>query len=201
MDISQQSPLIRVSFALVAVLTLYALFTSLTLWRRRQALQREKGTLPAPRYPQKDRILGLDVFNINMKAIKEHRFLALTLQRFKTMGTNTFQMVALGRKLVVTTEPENLKAMQAVDFKKWGLGRRRKDGFKPLLGAGRWPFYHLLFFQSRGFMTVLTLLRNFQGSSPLMAQNGNIPVKCSGPILCARKSATSVLWTLMSPTC
>lgn len=50
-----------------------------------------------------------------------------------------------------TLEPENLKTIQAVDHKKWGLGTRRKIGFRPLLGDGEFfffffPFFFFLFF-------------------------------------------------------
>ena len=37
----------------------------------------------------------------------------------------------------ITIEPENLKSIQAIDFKKWGLGTRRKVAFEPLLGHGK----------------------------------------------------------------
>ena len=46
------------------------------------------------------------------------------------------QMKLLGRHAYFTIEPENLKTIQAVEFKKWGLGSRRKTAFDPLLGAG-----------------------------------------------------------------
>ena len=45
---------------------------------------------------------------------------------FKILFTNFIQ----------TLEPENVKTMLALDFKKWGLGDRRKHAFVPLLGHG-----------------------------------------------------------------
>lgn len=42
-----------------------------------------------------------------------------------------------------TLEPENLKTIQAVDHKKWGLGTRRKIGFRPLLGDGEFFSFSL----------------------------------------------------------
>lgn len=45
-----------------------------------------------------------------------------------------------------TLEPENLKTIQAVDHKKWGLGTRRKIGFRPLLGDGEFSFFLFSFF-------------------------------------------------------
>ena len=48
-------------------------------------------------------------------------------------------MIALGRKFIVTTEPEILKTIQAINFKQWGLGGRRKVAFRPFLGDGKAP--------------------------------------------------------------
>lgn len=45
-----------------------------------------------------------------------------------------------------TLEPENLKTIQAIDHKKWGLGTRRKIGFRPLLGDGEVYFFFLFSF-------------------------------------------------------
>lgn len=50
-----------------------------------------------------------------------------------------------------TLEPENLKTIQAVDHKKWGLGTRRKIGFRPLLGDGEF-FYSFSFWNKNGVM-------------------------------------------------
>ena len=38
--------------------------------------------------------------------------------------------------MITTIEPENLKTIQAIDFKKWGLPERRIQAFLPFLGAG-----------------------------------------------------------------
>ena len=76
------------------------------------------------------------MFRQNMSAFKNHHFLETSYNRFREMGVNTFQFVALGRKIMITVEPENLKTIQAVNFKHWGLGSRRKVGFRPLLGDG-----------------------------------------------------------------
>ena len=36
----------------------------------------------------------------------------------------------------MTVEPTNLKVIQALEHKKWGLGGRRVRAFRPLLGDG-----------------------------------------------------------------
>ncbi|EME45917.1 hypothetical protein DOTSEDRAFT_70063 [Dothistroma septosporum NZE10] len=121
---------------LVAVYIIYQLFVSTTSWTRRRAFKRQRGVLEAPKLPQWDRIYGIDLFLENIKALKEHRLLELAYGRFTKTGINTMQFTALGRHLHMTIEPENLKTIQAIDQKKWGLGERRKVGFMPLLGVG-----------------------------------------------------------------
>jgi len=45
----------------------------------------------------------------------------------------------------MTIEPANLKVMQALEHRKWGLGGRRKVAFRPLLGDGEDGFFLFLF--------------------------------------------------------
>ncbi|KAF2215909.1 hypothetical protein CERZMDRAFT_109751 [Cercospora zeae-maydis SCOH1-5] len=125
--------------AVVGLALLYAIYqlaTSLDRWSKRRALKREKGCLDAPKWPQKDPVLGLDVFFDNIAALKARNLLEVTADRFRAAGVNTFQLKALGRRIHTTIEPENLKVIQAIDHKKWSLGTRRKVGFRPLLGDG-----------------------------------------------------------------
>jgi len=120
-----------------AIYLVYYVFGSLAIWSRRRALQREKGTLPAP-WPdrQGERILGLFAFRDNLKSLKNHTLLAEATDLFFKSGVNTIQILVLGRHLHVTIEPENLKTIQAIDAKKWSLPNRRKTRFHPLLGEG-----------------------------------------------------------------
>ncbi|KAK4541993.1 hypothetical protein LTR36_007193 [Oleoguttula mirabilis] len=137
MDISSMPYVAKATLGLACVFIVYQAFAQLTTGRQRRALKREKGTLPAPWFSGfRDHILGLDLFRKNMKLIKEHRLLEVVTARFKNDGVRTFRILLLGRQVHFTIEPENLKVIQAVDHKKWGLGSRRKFGFRPLLGDG-----------------------------------------------------------------
>jgi hypothetical protein len=73
-----------------------------------------------------DPILGLDFFIANRKIFKAHKVLETMTKRFERMQTNTMRVRALGQILHITIEPENLKTIQAIDFKSWSLGTRRK---------------------------------------------------------------------------
>lgn len=129
---------------LTLLYTIYHTISALDLWNRRRAFKRDRGVQDAPRLPQKDPILGLDLFFENIASLKNHTLLETTASRFRDTGFNTFRLVALGRHMHATLEPENLKTIQAIDHKKWGLGTRRKIGFRPLLGDGE--FYFILFY-------------------------------------------------------
>jgi hypothetical protein len=55
-------------------------------------------------------------------------------RRFEDVG-NTFSHVSMGRKIWVTREPENVKAILATNFKDFGIGQRFR-AMGPLLGQG-----------------------------------------------------------------
>ncbi|KAL6149689.1 hypothetical protein ACJQWK_02637 [Exserohilum turcicum] len=77
-----------------------------------------------------------------LKADKEHRL----LQYFKKRSDlncdeqgnpiNTLTQHLLGTKTVFTTDPRNVQAILATQFKDFGLGRVRNATFAPLLGHG-----------------------------------------------------------------
>ena len=120
----------------VFLVVLRSIYWRLTTGRQRAAIIREKGCLPTPRLPAKDPILGFDVFRSTMKAFKEKRGLETLTARFETMGSNTFKIHSMGRNFITTIEPENLKTIQALNFREWGLGKRRIVDFGPFLGRG-----------------------------------------------------------------
>ncbi|KAF2170205.1 hypothetical protein M409DRAFT_64540 [Zasmidium cellare ATCC 36951] len=136
MDLSKLPATAKVGLGLAAFYLLYRLVASITLWNKRRAMKREKGVMAVPWYQALDPFFGIDVVRGNIKNIREHKMLEKSHERFDIMGVNTFQINILGRHFHVTREPENLKVIQAVDFKKWNLGRRRKTDFAPLLGSG-----------------------------------------------------------------
>ena len=70
--------------------------------------------------------------------------LELSESRFRMLGTNTFYINLLGQFVAMTTEPDNLKAVQATQFDQFGLGTRRKQTFGELFGEGRFTREHHL---------------------------------------------------------
>lgn len=125
--------------ALVAVIALYVVYYvrwQLTTGKTRRRIIRENGCLPARKYPAKDPIFGLDLFRGSIKALAQHNFMKIGQERFNNLGVNTFSANVLDLTLVFTIEPENLKVIQSLDFKNWGLPHRRAQFMGPLLGDG-----------------------------------------------------------------
>ena len=117
-----------------ALYLLYCIYWELTVGAARRRMIREKGCEPVNRIPD-DPFIGLRVFWNARKWFKEHTVMENMYLRFQKQG-NTFAMKALGANVIATIEPENLKVIQALEFKKWSLGKRRIEAFMPLLGPG-----------------------------------------------------------------
>lgn len=72
-----------------------------------------------------------------INSLKENDFLNAEVRIYNEIGRRTtFQQSSLGRHFHVTTEPENIKAMLATQFKDFGLGPIRYNVLEPLLGRG-----------------------------------------------------------------
>jgi len=98
MDTMTLPHMAKAAILLAIVFVVYQAYVQLTVGRRRRALQRDKGTLPAPwHFELRDRIMGLDDFLANIKALKEHRYLARGQARFENQGVRTMHTVSLGR--------------------------------------------------------------------------------------------------------
>jgi hypothetical protein len=130
--------LVKAGAFLATIYFLYALARSITLHHSRSAFKRSTGAQSAKPYPQWERIIGWDMFKDSLQAFREHRMLERSQERHRITGATTFNIMVLGRSTTMTLEPQNLKVIQALDHKKWGLGRRRKTAFKPFLGDGKY---------------------------------------------------------------
>lgn len=129
-----------VATAIVALVLSYALYLTITSLRRRAqqyAIRARTGALDAPQVPRWPLLWGVDVMSANIKTIRDKVVLSTELGMFREIGSYTWSTMLLGTRFINTAEPENLKAIMATDFKKWGLGWQRKKVFRPLLGEGR----------------------------------------------------------------
>ena len=119
-----------------AFYVLYCIYWELTVGAKRRQIIKDRGCKPIPRVPDYEPFFGIRVFLENMKHLKSHSILDLGLRRWKSMKTNTFEIVSAGQTLTISMEPENIKHVLALQFKNFGLGERRKRSFLPLLGPG-----------------------------------------------------------------
>ncbi|GIZ37945.1 hypothetical protein CKM354_000137300 [Cercospora kikuchii] len=79
---------------------------------------------------------GLSVIKDGVRAMKDHRLLELSSNRFGAIGSNTVHVKFPGGHFYETADPENVKTMLSSDFRKWGLAKARKDTFRPVMGEG-----------------------------------------------------------------
>ena len=133
------SSLIQLFLASCAIYALYYIHWELTVGTSRRAIIKKYGCKPMRSYPDLNSfphsVVGIKHAIQSIRAAKEHRLMAHNRARYLENGNNTHLKFFL-TDMMQTIEPENLKTMMALDFKKWGLGDRRKDAFVPLLGHG-----------------------------------------------------------------
>ena len=127
--------LIVVGVALVTLYVVQALVsTFMASWRyaRRAA---EFGCKPPPQRREK-LPLGLDYIWALMKADREYRLPQEILKTYQETGHTTFAQHLLGTENIITSDPKNVQAVLALQFKDFELGERRRKNFYPLLGEG-----------------------------------------------------------------
>merc|ERR1711939_23398 len=100
----------------------------------RRRFARHYGCRPVARSYNRDPFLGLDTIPATIRALRQHKVLEKSCERFRTYG-NTFAVKELLNRAILTVEPENIKAILSINFRDYGIGHRLGP-FKPLLGAG-----------------------------------------------------------------
>lgn len=78
---------------------------------------------------------GLRFYRKLRKAQEEHKVPKFIQNSFESLGKRTFRRQVLSRFVFSTTDPENIKAVLATNFKDFSFGLRRPIFF-PLLGDG-----------------------------------------------------------------
>ncbi|PVI08347.1 cytochrome P450 52A12 [Periconia macrospinosa] len=91
---------------------------------------------PIPKCPSWDPIFGIDFFVKRIRAVRSHSWLRFTSDFFASIGVNTCEVNILGKKVIFTIEPDNLKSIHLDNFKSWGLSPNRKARVVPLIGHG-----------------------------------------------------------------
>lgn len=94
---------------------------------------RSLGCSPVAVYPHKDPILGLDLFRETLRAMNTHALLPLWDARFKRYG-NTHYTLTLGKWVLMTNEPENVKVILGTKMAEWPIDGPRLHASVAVLG-------------------------------------------------------------------
>lgn len=126
---------LKVIFILIVVLlTLNSAYVSIRSFFVRRRFARDHGCRPVARSLNKDPFLGLDTIPGTIRAIRQHKMLESSCERYRVYGT-TFAVKELQKRAIVTVEPENIKTVLSLKFNDYGISHRLKP-FEPLLGKG-----------------------------------------------------------------
>lgn len=89
---------------------------------------------------QRTGLFGINIVRNLLKADKECRFPIHLKERAEAACKNegkslhTFHQIILGSPSIFTSDPKNIQAVLATQFKDFGLGDARNNNFYPLLG-------------------------------------------------------------------
>ncbi|KAE8453474.1 hypothetical protein EG329_010335 [Mollisiaceae sp. DMI_Dod_QoI] len=117
------------------VVVLGLLLRKVTNYIRVARFKSKHGCKPETRIRQPERIVGYELYKIQLNASKNKKILAVGRQRFLKSSSLEDQTIDIFKKFYNTIEPENIKTILATNFKDFGLGRRQ-ESFGPLLGQG-----------------------------------------------------------------
>lgn len=123
-------------FSIICLLFSRYTYHYLTNGATRRRFIASKGCKPIRKWRNKDPFLGIDLIWDSFRALKEHRALEQTKDRFDILGVTTAQLSVLSMTFVSTLEPENLKSVLSSDFQNYSLGDNRKKLMRPVLGDG-----------------------------------------------------------------
>lgn len=92
---------------------------------------RKKGCQPCRRIPQRERLIGYDLYQQEVTLAREGQSLQAAQNRFRLFG-DTFSGVVMGQFFITTVDPENVKALLSSQFSDFDSGK--KSLFGPFIG-------------------------------------------------------------------
>jgi hypothetical protein len=102
--------------------------------RRFERKARSLGCQPAKTYPHQDPVLGLDFFVATVRGLKQCTLLDDMDRLFRSVG-DTFWFLSLGRWMMLTDEPDNIKTILALNMDDWPIAGPRLWSLLPILGS------------------------------------------------------------------
>ena len=121
----------------VLFLVLCKIISSVRARSRRSTEAARRGCLPAPTLPRKG-FLGIKRLKESIKATHEERGPQYIVEGMNEVGkdVHTLRVPILDYELLITRDPENVKAMFATQSQDFDIGTHRQNSFMPLLGHG-----------------------------------------------------------------
>lgn len=160
-------------------------------YRRHQILIRQHGCLPPPKAKLKDPIFGIDVILSNGRAAREHRSLQTFEERFYSIGAT--YSTKHGFPLIITMEPENVRAVINQNFHDYALAPFRQPALKHFLGDGifttdgeKWHSSRALLrpnFNRDQIANLEAIETHVQDLFALLPRDGTTPVDLKGLLL------------------
>ena len=125
------SYLLILSFALL----LWHCLRSIAAGRNRKRLARQNGCQLPPRFPQWDKIFGIDVLLENYKSFRDRTYLSTMTKNFEMYG-HTWTCTTMGETSLATIHIENIRTILVTKPHFFELGRTRRSVLGPILGHG-----------------------------------------------------------------
>ncbi|KAF8852932.1 putative cytochrome P450 [Acephala macrosclerotiorum] len=121
----------------VLLFIIYKIITAKLNGRRYRAESALRGCAPAPTL-HSNNLLGTSRLKESIKATKEDRGPQYVVSAMNEVGTNihTLRVPILDYELLVTRDPENVKAMFSTQSSDYDISATRSSAFMPLLGEG-----------------------------------------------------------------
>jgi cytochrome P450 len=119
------------------VLIIYKIISSKLNAKRYREASARRGCLPAPTL-HSNNLLGTSRLKESIKATKEHCGPQYVVSAMNEVGINihTVRVPILDYELLVTRDPENVKAMFSTQNSDYDISATRANAFMPLLGEG-----------------------------------------------------------------
>jgi hypothetical protein len=163
-----------ISLGFAGLVFLFILNSLVSRWRYAKRA-RDLGCQPPPARVNR-LVFGIDAILDLNKADKENAVPQQVMRQYEEVGYDTFKQSLLGSSIIVTYNPENLRAVLAAQFQDFELGPKRRNIFFPMLGNGIFtadgPIWYVIFIARRVFI-VLSYSLLVQGT---LASNAATPV-------------------------
>lgn len=95
--------------------------------------QRDNRCISPPKFPQLERILGIDMMLDNIRCWQKNTLLSRHRWRYETAGT-TYGCTIAGQDTIFTIEPDNIKTVFSDRFSDFDAGWLRRRAFAPAIG-------------------------------------------------------------------